>query len=342
MQDFQQSLQQATVDALQRYEAGMGIAFPAKVRVEAVDDYQFGAGVFETDGNYIIEVNLAVQSAINQLWQDALQSSILIDDEGNRVADVDGSPLSQDRLTHLSLTWLVLHELMHIKLGHLDMLESAQLVETETSNGENHSDKARLTSDLAIALSPEERKLFRPCLELQADNEATEVMFGIFAEGEWGRFRIDAAAIFVVMALMEKADIGSSNNERTYPRVATRFFSLFAQLFQYWLYSGAELEAGDGESFVITPREPKGEEFQRYMKFVLALTINDVVQIASWAEADGFLADLGGGGALFQDIYDIQYAPILETADLQTNAAKEWQKLLPVNEKIMAITGLRE
>ena len=341
MQDFQQRLQQATADALRRYEAGMGTPFLAKIQVEVADDKQFGAGVFETNGSYIIEVNLAVQSAIDQLWQDALQSSILIDDEGNRVADVDGSELTQDRLSHLSLTWLVLHELMHIKLGHLDILESAQLVETDFGNGTQDSDKISLTSDLAIALSPEERKLARLCLELQADNEATEVMFGIFAESEWGRFRIEAAAIFVVMALMEKADIGSTNIERTYPRVATRFFSLFAQLFQYWLYSGAELEAGDGESFVITPREPKGEEFQRYMKFVLALTINDVINIALWAETDGFLADLDGGGALFKDIHDIQYAPNLETADLQTNAAKEWRKLLPVNEKIMAITGLR-
>lgn len=134
MQDFQQHLQQATADALRRYEVGMGTSFPAKVRVEVADDKYFGAGVFETDGSYIIEVNIAVQSAIDLLWQDALQSSILNDDEGNRVTDVDGSELSQGRLAHISLTWLILHELTHLKLGHLDILKSAQLVETDFGN----------------------------------------------------------------------------------------------------------------------------------------------------------------------------------------------------------------
>ena len=335
-------LDRAKVDAMQRYELGMGEPFPFHVGANIVSSNLFGARVFEKGGSYVIEINTAVLIGIDQLWKQALQSTVLIDDVGNRVKDVDGSELTLERLTHLSLTWLVLHELMHIRLGHLELLGSAQLVETESEESADGFWQRCQIVDIANVLSPEERTLFRPCLELQADNEATEVMFGIFAESEWGRFRIEAAAIFVVMALMEKADTVSSEGEKTYPRVATRFFTLFAQLFQYWLYPGAELKVGDRESFVNTPRKPQGRDFERYMKFVLAFAINDAVQIALWAEAKTFLIDLGEGSALFKDIFEIQYAKNLDKAKLNTNAAKEWRELLPVNEKIMAVSGLRD
>ena len=55
-----------------------------------------------------------------------------------------------------------------------------------------------------------------------------------------------------------------------------------------------------------------------------------------------FLEGIGGEGVLFQDIHEIQYAMELSTADLQSAASQEWRKLLPINEKIMAILALRE
>ena len=339
---FMSRLDLAEADALERYKLGMGESFPTPVHVEVISNDQFGARVFESGYGYTIQVNSAALSGIEQLWQQALQSTVLIDDAGNRIKNADGSALTLERLAHLSLTWLVLHELMHIRLGHLDLLGSAQLVETESEESADEFWQRNSIADIANVLSPKERALFRPCLELQADNEATEVMFGIFAESEWGRFRIEAAAIFVVMALMEKADKDSTDRTKTYPRVATRFFTLFAQLFQYWLYPGAELKAGDRESFVNTPRKPQGKDFERYMKQELAFAINDAVQIALWAEARAFLIDLGEGSALFKDIFEIQYANNLGKAKLNTNAAKEWRELLPVNEKIMAASSLRE
>lgn len=146
------------------------------------------------------------------------------------------------------------------------------------------------------------------------------------------------------MALMEgsEAELDIPENERTYPKVGTRFFTLFAQLFQYWLYGDAELEAGDGESFVRTVREPQGEDFERYAKTVLALTISDAIQIAASAGVTSFLDDIGAGQDFFEDIYKIQYAENLAKADLQTEAAKQWRELLPINERFMGLSGLRE
>lgn len=338
MSDPKRRMEAAVSEAIRRYGEGMEESFPAEFEVTLGSENQFRARVRSLGAVNIVEVDGAVLAGIDRLWDQVWDSTVLIGDSGKRVPDDDGSTLTRDIMAHLSLTWLVLHELMHVRLGHLELIGTAELIETEETTGSAGAMRAALNGALTTA----EHTLFRPCLELQADNEATEVMFGRYGESEWDRFRIEAAAIFVVMALMENADMANPIGKRIYPRVATRFFTLFAQLFQYWLYPGAELYAGDGESFVRAAREPTGEAFQRYMKHVLAFAIADAVQIASHAGAKGFLADLGGGGDLFKDIYDIQYADDLARADLKTAAAREWRELLPVNEKIMSIMGLRQ
>ncbi|MCP4185517.1 MAG: hypothetical protein GY761_19775, partial [Hyphomicrobiales bacterium] len=158
----------ATADALQRYELGMDEPFPFHVDIEITDNNQFSARVLETGDGYIIKVDSAVLIGIDRLWKQALQSTVLIDDTGNLVNDVDGSELTLERLAHLSLTWLVLHELMHIRLGHLDLLGSAQLAETESDESVDGFWQRDEIADIANVLSSMERKLFRPCLELQA------------------------------------------------------------------------------------------------------------------------------------------------------------------------------
>lgn len=303
---------------------------------------QFSARVFLAGDCPVMEIADETLRAIDGLWENAWQSTTLFDASGKRMADIDGSVLSLDRVKHLSLTWLVLHELMHLRLEHLTLLGEAQLIETEDEQAVAQINHKNLFPALRDSLSKTEFYLVRPCLELQADNDATEIMFGTYAQSEWNRFRIEVAAIFVVMALMQKADTKQGDDARVYPLVATRFFTLFAQLFQYWLYPDAKLRRENAESFVHTPRPPEGEDFQRYMKEVLAFSISDAVQIAHWAEADVFLKDMGESSAMFRDIFEIQYAEDLAKADLQTNAANEWRKLLPINEKIMAASGLRD
>ncbi len=330
-------------DALNRYHSGMQEEFPTEVTTTINETDEFGAKARAgNDGSFTVVVNSASIQEIKHLWTAAWPSTLLTDDAGGRVKDVDGSDLTLEHLQHLSLTWLMLHELMHIRLGHLGVLGVAELVEVEGTRRDARSFEDRLPDELRNALSGDELKRFRPCLELQADNEATEILFGVFSEDQWVRFRIEAAAIFVVMALMDKAERRLTGENRIYPRVGTRFFTLFAQLFQYWLYPGADLRAGDGESFVRTPHMPDEREFERYMKAVLVPCIHDAAQIAMWAEVPDFLRDLGEDGALIRDIFTIQYAEDLAGADLLTPAARQWRELMPVNEKIMAVTGLRD
>lgn len=338
--DFAKRIQAAFSDALVLMRDGIGFEFGEAPDILLNDADIFSARASQNGDALFVEVNRGCVEQIDYLWDSVFDARILLAGDGKRLLNLDGATLDRSDLVHISLVWLMLHELMHVRLGHLDLLGVASLAEVEPCREEPQS---KFAQALIARFGEIDIKLLRPCLEQQADNDATEILFGGFDEGKWDQFRIEAAAIFVVMALMERAEFSLNicDEKRTYPKVGTRFFTLFAQLFQYWLYGDAELEAGNGESFVRTAREPQGEDFERYAKTVLALTISDAIQIAASAGVMSFLDDIGAGQDFFEDIYKIQYADDLAEADLQTPAAKQWRELLPVNEAFMAITALR-
>jgi len=335
----EEQIESAFVGALTLLRNYVGFEFDKAPNIQLNGGDLFSARAFRDRDRFSIEINHGCIEQIENLWDAVFNERILLDVDGKRLSNPDGEPLDKDYLIHISLVWLSLHELMHVRLGHLELLGVASLAEVEPA-----SQKSKLEQSLAEHFSEDELKLVHPCLELQADNDATEILFGSYDENKWDQFRLEAASIFVVMALMERAetDIDVSEEKRTYPKVGTRFFTLFAQLFQYWLYGDAKLEAGDSESFVRTERQPQGEDFERYAKTVLALTISDAIQIAASAGVTSFLDDIGAGHGFFEDIYKIQYAESLAEAELCTEAAKQWRELLPINEKFMAMSGLRD
>ena len=333
-------IQRASSEALARISTNLGVEVIDQSAVQFLPREDFYARAYYKDGLARIDISIGCVQQIDELWATALQSNILIDEDGKRIETFDGKNIKKDYLVHLSMTWLILHEILHIHLGHLEIIKSASISECDVDLEDNEAGVPK--EHWSLLFSDDEKLHLRPCLELQADSEATEVLFGPYDEKKWVKFRLEASAIFVVMTLMERTEQAKKKRERRYPLVATRFFTMFSQLFQYWLYEDAELISRNGESFVRPVKKPDGEAFRRYMKFVLALTINDVVQIAHTADAKSFLEDLGGDASIFPDIYQIQYADDLNSADLQSVAAKEWRKLLPLNEKAMMLSGLRD
>lgn len=330
----------AVTVAKAKYQSAYQIPFPEDFDLHITDNQNFGACVREANLGFKITINSATLSQIETLW-DEFWSSPILSVDSEHISNSDGATYALDQMKEHSITWLVLHELMHIQLGHMDLLSVAELIETEDAEMQPIG-QTDLNIRLTQELSSEERKWVRACLEMQADSDATEIMLGVYSPEEQGDFRIKAAAIFDVMALMENATNKQSDNSKIYPDVATRFFMLFAQLFQYWIYSGATLEAGEGESFVSSDNQSDGEAFMSYANAVLRPIINDAIAIAHMAGIPTFLEWIGGEGVLFQDIHEIQYAKDLSTADLQSAASQEWRRLLPINEKIMALLALRE
>ena len=291
------------------------------------------------DSNYVV-VNYGTITQIHELWDKLYSKNILYNIRGNKISvPCDIGISTTDALVSRSLTWLLLHEFMHIRSNHLSILGRAQLTEY---NFDDDNVTERKEPDWFHELTDGEKALVRPCLELQADNDATEVMLGTLSEVGWDDFRIDAACIFVVMALMDRAEKSLNRKTRTYPLVATRFFTLFSQMFQYWLFEDAELADRNGESFVVSERSTDTQAFKRFAKEVLALSVNDVIMIALHAGARDFIDDMGQGKPFFEDLYEIQYADDLSKAKLGTKAAQEWRTLYPLNEKIMRLTGQRK
>lgn len=348
--DHQHRLNQALTKSLALYGETVEESFPIPVQYELADTPSFLAEVELHADGYVISISRGCIAEIARLWENSWQSPIFSDANGERLPELGSTTTFPEWLADASLTWLILHELMHIHLGHLELIETGQLVETDVSDEENSGKKAAapmfcppdIRKALKSALTPREQSKLRPCLELQADNDATEIMLGGFDEEHWQRMRISAVSIFVVMALIEKFNTKSDKASPTHPSAATRFFSLMGQLFQYWLYPGAELYSDGAASRVKTAREARGEEFNRYLSAVLIPLVNDVVFVATWAEARTFLIDLGDESAIFRDILDAQYSESLDPMNFKTNAAKEWCDLLPINEKILRAMGHRE
>lgn len=318
-----------------RYESATGAALSPQLAYQLVAEENFWADTAKDGENTLVRVGDHAVRSIDALWSGIASANR---PEARLVGVVDDDA-ALERIADLSLEWFLLHELMHAQLGHLPLLGVAALVEIDDGSEEisTNTDRIRLEDHLL----PKDMPKIRRCLELQADNEASDVMLGAFRNADWNEIRRTAAAIFAVMALIERENARRGAPGKTHPRASTRFFVLVAQLFQFWLYKDAQLEADGDQSWVRTAERPHTQDFRRYAKEVLEPVIDDAVKIALWAGAETFVADIRDRGNIFLDVYDAQFAPDLLEAEFRTAAAREWRELLPVNERIMAITGLR-
>jgi hypothetical protein len=328
--------------ALHAYQGHLHANSGNSFRFDWSDSDRFEAFVTQRGmGEFEISASVEIARQTIELWDLALATKTLIDGSGNRlaIASPDGFPPIEE-LAVRSLTWMCLHEMMHAHLGHLDLIGRAHLAEFEKAEDREKTKVGR--PRWVEELDTDQRALVRPCLELQADNDASALLLGDLTEEGWVAFRVDAACIFVMMALMDRTEKRNLSGQRFYPLVATRFFTLFSQLFQYWLYEDAELVERDGESFVVSARSRDTDGFMRFAKEVLALSLSDLITIALFADAREFIDDMGQGKPFFADLYAIQYAENLNDAVLETRAAQEWRRLYGVNEAIMRLSGLRE
>jgi len=67
------------------------------------DNKNFGARINSEGKQFFIEVNSATLLQIDQLWAEAWEGTILIDDAGTRIKWIDGSELTLDHLSTFRL-----------------------------------------------------------------------------------------------------------------------------------------------------------------------------------------------------------------------------------------------
>ncbi len=344
MKDFQNSnhskiherLTTALSSAIEQFELITGQSFEHDLTFEVTRDDGFWALAQPFGEGIQIRVSTGAVHAIDRLWQEVWGANILLVSEGKRTQNYRGIEHTPTRLADFSLLWLLLHELMHIVMGHVDLLDGAALV--ETASARKFTDKAAPDAIInALQQIPDMDKPFvHRCVELQADSEATDILLEVYSDEQWGELRARAASIFVVMALIERENDKSDIRGITHPKAATRFFTLLAHLFQMWLYPNAELEQGDESLMVSTPEAPDPEEFEKYASEVLIPAVNDALIISEAAGAKSFLAGIGDHVAILHDISTVQYVQDLSADTLKTGAAKEWLELMGANQRIMA------
>lgn len=332
-------LKAAMAQAIDLFELTIDAPLKSAPRLKILDSPEFKARVLTDPGGHCVEIHTGVVATLDQHWDVLWDLAVLKSDNGTKRLGYEGQSFtSHQDLTNLSLIWLCLHELMHLQLDHLDYISAGSLIEVGTPEPTVHPPQ----NQIVASLSPEDVARLEKCLELQADCDATDIFLGLYSDRRWDDLRVLAVCIFAVIAIIERENTRLKSAGFTHPTAGTRFFTLFAHLFQMWQYPGAHLEQSDLGSVVKSDEPPDPDHLLAYAHAVLAPLVNDAMMVAAAAQAHTFLSDIGGAGAIFTDIQAVKYDEHLSETSLSTNAARQWLDLLPLNERLMKEAGHRE
>lgn len=225
-----------------------------------------------------------------------------------------------------ALEWLILHELCHANWEHFEVLDGVPILNLLT-RGVVHAP----TLDAAQS---EDWPKITPCLELQADHEALEMILDDYSMAKWGDLRIQAASIAAVIVLIERADAENGIEHYTHPKAVSRIFQLLGHVAEMWsIPAHAKAKARD-EQAVRDEDLPPQVEVQAFSSQVVLPVFWDAVALAEAAEAKSIIADLGSPEDFFADI---GRAKLGQWDELVTVGAKEWATLKDVNEAILPL-----
>lgn len=322
-------------ESLALFEAQIGEPFPAESKLTLQDDNAFWAMVRRSENGYAIHCNNGTEQSIRVLWDEVLIHQILRDHDGTFIGRLRKTNATED-LTRISLTWLMMHELMHISMGHFELIDELEIVGRSASKP---SSPPKL--DVAAQLGCEPL-IIRHCLEMQADWQSGELLLSAVDPNDYAALRVHSVAIMAVIMLIERGNMLAGTQDRDHPSAAARFFMLMAGLFQRWMYERGTLKSRDETSRIDLDEAPNEEELKAYANGLVKPVVDDVIVIATAIGLKDFIADMRGDGAIFQDIFAAQYGEETSEDSFGSKGAKEWARLIVVNEQLMQLTRLRE
>lgn len=317
----QAQLRHALDTALAQYQDTMGEEFPTAPKLDVVAHDAFWA-LAEMVGDVLtIRVSTETVTRTEELWKNALTDT---DTQDSALVPLTASA---DDLIHLSLVWLMLHEMHHFQMGHFQIVDRAYLTETFGAHAFAVAKRAKATENRALHHVPkEDRHKVEPCLEMQADHDAIEMLLDAYSPNEWPSLRVRAAAISAMMILIEREDSGHEQEHSSHPKAATRIFQLLGHLTQ--MPSIEAMLADQQPELGIDPHIPDEDEIAAYTAEVLTPTFLDAKTLASAGHAASIAHDLGDQATFFKDI---QTAMSGNPTTLQTSGANEWAELIKVN-----------
>ena len=173
-----------------------------------------------------------------------------------------------------------------------------------------------------------------PCLELQADHDALEMMLDDYSMAKWGDIRIQAASIAAVIVLIERDDAENGIEHYTHPKAATRIFQLLGHLAEMWSIPAHVKANARGEQTIRDEDLPPQVEVQAFSNEVVLPVFWDAVALAEAAHAKSIIVDLGSPEDF---VSDIGLAKLGRWDELVTVGANEWATLKDVNEAILPL-----
>ncbi|MEP3345198.1 MAG: hypothetical protein ABJN34_10135 [Litoreibacter sp.] len=91
-------------------------------------------------------------------------------------------------MTHLGLVWLMLHELHHFEMGHFEFAGRLCLTEAHAPSSFGVVSRAKSQPSPALAqIDADDLPKVEPCLEMQADHDAIEMLIDAYALSKGGR-----------------------------------------------------------------------------------------------------------------------------------------------------------
>lgn len=228
-----------------------------------------------------------------------------------------------------ALEWLILHELHHADLAHFDILDAEPTLHLVTRSKGNARSIVKIPKDLRHKVSP--------CLELQADHDALEMMLGDYSASDWTSVRKLATSIAAVMVLIETAGSGQGDEPHSHPLAATRIFQLLGHVAEMWSIPAHAKANARGEQTVRDEDLPHQMAVQAFSKEVILPAFWDAVALAEAADAKSIISDLGSPEDFFADI---GRAKLGQWDELVTVGANEWATLKDANEAILPLLSI--
>lgn len=308
--------------ALDRYALVMGEPFPRATQLRSIESEEFVALARPVHDGMEIIVSTGVVGVLATLWHDAMASSNTLDREFQlNVGDID-------QAIEASLMFLMLHELHHGMIGHLELVGPSGISETQLPDDcLALTRRAQARPSKLDSYSQEQSLAIRRCIELQADHDALEILLGHYAPERCDVIRYYMATAMAVMIIIDQQD-QASDNDRTHPLSATRIFQLFGSLATLW----QPRAKSDWEA-------PEDEEIVAFYEQVVSSAVADAIILASAAGAVPIVASLEDADALFQDMRILQVSDKLDPTTLQTEGAREYAALLPDNALAIKLLG---
>ncbi|RVT87175.1 hypothetical protein DXV76_03585 [Rhodobacteraceae bacterium CCMM004] len=320
--------------SLAQYEELLGRPFAPFPTIETVPDEALWARADQSARALNIAVSSGLIASVEALWQTSVSDPWLAD------ANDDSLPFDADWFSHVSLVWLLMHEMQHADLDHFAFLGRKRIAEADQQPGMGLLSRAASSAAPVQKVRRQDRPLVEPCLELQADHDAIELVLDAYSPDDWPAIRYRTAAVSGMMVLIETAEQVSEGMPRSHPKAATRIFQLLGHVMEMPTIPAMMKAQLRGETTIDPEDLPSDEEQRAFATSVTLPCYRDAVHLARLAGASAIADDLGDERSFFNDLKIAKLMDVDQFPSLVTAGGQEWASLVALNDRLLRLQGL--